>query len=87
MTYYYRARPTYTNEIHHIVGALIIFGGLSLLVGMLIMDLEIMIFGSGLMTLASLGGVCSLDSSYKVNHYEQWTDNQLERGEVDEDSE
>ncbi len=87
MTYYYRARPTYNNETHNLVGALIIFGGLSLLVGMLIMDFEIMVFGSGLMILGSLGAVCCLQQSHVTNQFEEIEGNQLERGEVDEDSE
>jgi hypothetical protein len=89
MTYYYRGRskPTYNNETHNLVGALIMFGGLTLLVGMLIIEYEIMVFGSGLMILGSLGGVCCLDNTYHANHYEETEGNQLEQGEVDVDSE
>ncbi len=87
MTYYYRGRPTYNKETHNLVGALILFGGLTLLVGMLIMEYEMMVFGSGLMILGSLGGVCCLENTYHVKQYEETEGNQLERGEVDVDSE
>jgi hypothetical protein len=88
MTYYYRNRSkfTYNNENHNLVGALILFGGLILVVGMLILEYEIMVFGSGLMILGSLGGVCCLNQTYQANQYEV-EDNQLERGELDVDSE
>lgn len=85
MSYYYRARPkmVYNNEMHNLVGALIIFGGLIFVVSMLILEWEMMVFGSGLMMLGSFGSLCCLENSYRANQYEGITQNQLERGELD----
>ena len=73
----------YNKEMHNLVGALILFGGIILVVSMLILEWEMMVFGSGLMMLGSFGSLCCLENTYKANQYEGITANQLERGEVD----
>ena len=78
---------TYNNDTHNLAGALILFGGLIFLVSLLILEWEMMVFGSGLMMLGSLGTLCCLTNTYRVSQFEGITDNQLEYGEVDSDSE
>ena len=89
MGYYYRGTPrfVYNQDIYNLTGALILFGGLIFLVSALVLEWEMMVFGSGLMMLASFSSLCCLENSYKASLYEGVTPHQLERGEVDSDAE
>ena len=77
----------YNQDIHNLVGALILFGGLIFVVSLLVFEWEMMVFGSGLMMLGSFGSLCCLQNSYKANQFQEITQNQLERGEADSDAE
>lgn len=85
----YKPYPIYTRVrrnykfIHELQGACMIFGGMTFLLGMLIMYMEIAAVGAGMIVISAATSVCTLNDYYESERY-IGTDDQLERGETDE---
>ena len=72
----------HTKESHNLLGALILFGGLIFIIGMLVLHLEIAVLGSGMMLFGALGTVCCMDQDY---HRQRYEDASTEEGIQDDD--
>jgi hypothetical protein len=70
-----------TAFVHQFLGAFILLGCMMLLLGMVLVHLELLILGSGMIVFAGALSVCDMNDPYHVESYHGRSDYQMEEGE------